>query len=170
MRYWAGSSMAVVVAHLRDTPDPSFPDPASLPTFGEWQTGLTGARIELIEGKVSRAIELASAVSPRRGDTPMADHVRALDVLADALLDDGDDVAALGVATDGLAMAEQMDFGALTWRLRRMRGLALTRLGRREEGEVETVRAVREFGVLADRIADPHLRDWFRRQSHAPID
>jgi hypothetical protein len=60
-----------------------------------------------------------------------------------------------------------MDFGALIWQLRRVRGLALEALGDPDASNVLATAAA-EFGVLVDRIADPELRSWFERQPLAP--
>jgi class 3 adenylate cyclase len=168
MQYWAGSLMALVGAQCRIETVGSVPDPESLPAFGEWRTGLAAAHVALAQGELLQALDLATPACPRSEDvTPVADHVRAFDVVAQAQLGLGDHAAALDAATRGLELAEQMEFGSLIWRLRRVHGLALDALGRDDASDV-LARADAEFEVLADRITDPELRGWFERQALAP--
>lgn len=169
MQFWAGSLMALVTAQCQLETVGSVPDPESLPTYGEWRTGLAAAQVALTDGDLPQAVDLATAVCPRFDDvTPTPDHVRALDVVAQAQLGLGDHVGALEAATRGLALAESMEFGSLIWRLRRVRALALEALGRHDEASAESERGAAEFTVLADRISDPELREWFERQVLAP--
>ncbi len=169
MQYWAGSLMAIVGANCRVESVGSVPDHESLPTFGEWRTGLAAAQVALVEGDLRRAVDLATPGCPRSEDvTPGGDHVRSLDVVAHGQLGLGDHAAALDAATRGLALAEPMEFGSLIWRLRRVQGLALDALGRADEASTALARSNAEFGVLADRITDPDLRSWFERQPLAP--
>jgi class 3 adenylate cyclase/tetratricopeptide (TPR) repeat protein len=166
MQYWAGSLMAVVAAHAGQRADLA----AALTEvhmFGEWHHGLTGAQVALAEGNFDRAIELALPACPSDGAPPIADHVRALLVVAHAHQELGDPTAALDAASRALALAEPMEFGALLWQLRRLRGLALDALGDPDAAEVLAAAEV-EFRVLADRIADPELRAWFERHPLAP--
>jgi hypothetical protein len=158
--------MAVVAAHAGQQIDLAAAA-ADVRIFGEWQHGLTGAQVALAEGDLAGAVELATPACPADGQAPIADHVRALLVVAQAKLALGDHPAALDAADRGLALAESMDFGALIWQLRRVRGLALEALGDPDASNVLATAAA-EFGVLADRIADPELRDWFERQPLAP--
>jgi class 3 adenylate cyclase/tetratricopeptide (TPR) repeat protein len=166
MQYWAGSLMAVAEAHTGQDPELAAAA-AGASTFGVWHHGLTGAQVALAEGDLGRAVELAGPVCPEEGQTPTADHVRALLVLAHAQLGLGDHRAALDAADRGLALAEPMGFGAVLWQHRRVRGLALDALGDHESAAALTT-AEKEFGVLADRIPDPGLRGWFRRLPLAP--
>ena len=117
MQYWAGSLMAVVAAHAGRQPDlrPAVRDAR---IFGEWHHGLTGAQVALAEDDVERALELATPACPTEGQMPIADHVRALLVVARAQLALGHHPAALDAADRGLALAETMGFGALIWQLR----------------------------------------------------
>jgi len=135
--------------------------------FGEWHRGLTGAQVALAEGDTARAIELAGPACPADGTMANADHVRALDVVAQSQLMLGDVAAALDAADRALAIAEPMGFGVLTWQLRRVRGLALEELGDPAADAALAAAAV-EFETLADRIADPDLRTWFEGQALAP--
>ena len=169
MQFWAGSLMAVVRAQCAVEEVGSVPDSESLPTFGEWRTGLAAAQVALTEGDLPQAVDLATAVCPRSDDTmPTADHVRAFDVVARAKHGLGDHAGALEAATRGLGLAEPMEYGSLIWRLRRVRALALEALGRADEASTESATADTEFRLLADRITDPSLRAWFERQSLAP--
>jgi tetratricopeptide (TPR) repeat protein len=166
MQHWAGSLMAVVAAHAgRDAELESAVTDARV--FGEWNHGLTGAEVALAEGDVTRALELATPVCPTDGQTPIADHVRALLLVAQAQQAVGNHPAVLDAVDRGLALAESMGYGALIWQLRRVRGLALEALGAGESAEVLAAAAA-EFRVLADRIADAELRAWFERQPLAP--
>ncbi len=166
MQYWAGSLMAVVTAYAGQRAELAS---AVLDTgvFGEWHHGLTGAQVALAEGDAARAIELVSPACPPDGASPVADHVRALDVLARSQLLLGDMPAALDAADRALALAEPMGFGALIWQLRRVRGLALEELGDPAADAALAAAAV-EFHTLADRIADPDLRAWFEGNALAP--
>jgi len=168
MQYWAGSLMAIVKAYAGQEADLRSAASGSQ-VFGEWHHGLTGAQVALAEGDATRAIELALPACPSDGVSPIADHVRALHVVGSAHLALGDHPAALDAADRGLGLAEAMGFGAVTWQLRRIRGLALDALGDSEAGAVLAV-ADAEFHTLAGRIADPELRRWFERQSLAPSD
>jgi hypothetical protein len=169
MRFWAGSLMAVVRARCGVEEVGAVPESESLPTFGEWQTGLAAAQVALAEGDLTQAVDLAKAVCPRSDDTmPTGDHVRAFDVVAQAQHGLGDHAGALEAATNGLRLAEPMQYGSVTWRLRRVQALSLEALGRNDEGSTELARADAEFRLLADRIADPSLRAWFERQPLSP--
>jgi class 3 adenylate cyclase/tetratricopeptide (TPR) repeat protein len=166
MQYWAGSLMAVVAAHAGQRADLA----AALTEvhmFGEWHHGLTGAQVALAEGNFDRAIELALPACPSDGAPPIADHVRALLVVAHAHQELGDPTAALDAASRALALAEPMEFGALLWQLRRLRGMALEALGDPDAAEVLAA-ADAEFRTVAARIADPELRTWFERHPLAP--
>jgi hypothetical protein len=158
--------MAVVAAHAGQQADLASAV-ADARVFGEWHHGLTGAQVALAEGDFERAVELATPACPTEGQLPVADHVRALLVLAQAQLSLGDHAAALDVADRGLALAEPMGFGALIWQLRRVRGLTLEALGANDASAVLAT-AEDEFRLLADRIVDPELRSWFERQPLAP--
>jgi hypothetical protein len=166
MQYWAGSLMAVVAAHAGRQADLAAAVTEAR-VFGEWHHGLTGAQVALAEGDFERVIELAAPACPTDGQTPIADHVRALLAVAHAQLSMGDHPAALDAAERGLALAETMGFGALLWQLRRVRGLALEALGD-DDAAVALADAEGEFRVVADRIADLELRSWFERQPLAP--
>jgi class 3 adenylate cyclase/tetratricopeptide (TPR) repeat protein len=169
MQFWAGSLMAVVSAECGVEEVGSVPDIESLPTFGEWRTGLAAAHVALSVGDLSKAVDLAMPLLPASDDTkPTADHVRAFDAAARAHHGLGDHAAALDAATRGLGLGEPMEYGSLIWRLRRVRALSLEALGRNDEGSTELARAAAEFRLLADRIADPSLRAWFERQSLSP--
>ena len=171
MQSWAGSAMAVVEAHCRvgGVTD----GPAEFSTFGEWSHGTSGAQIALAEGDPARALELAERlVGPNRaGQARPAsrDLVVAHDLVARAHLELGNHAAALDVSTAGLELAEPMEFGSAIWRLRRIRALALGGLGRLDEAATEAALAEAEFETLAQRIAEPDLQDWFRRQPLAPV-
>jgi tetratricopeptide (TPR) repeat protein len=166
MQYWAGSLVAVVAAHAgqRSDLDSALRDTA---LFGEWHHGLTGAQVALAEGDPARAIELVSPACPADDPTPVADHVRALDVLARSQLTLGDMPAALEAADRALALAEPMGFAMLIWQLRRVCGLALRELGDPAADAVLATAEV-EFTTLADRIADAELRAWFEGNTLAP--
>jgi hypothetical protein len=166
MQYWAGSLMAVVAAHAGREPDL---ESAVLDAriFGEWHHGLTGAQVALAEGDHVRALELALRACPDDGAPPIADHVRALLVVAHAHHELGDVPAALDAADRGLALSEPMEFGAVLWQLRRLRGLALDALGDPDAAEVLAAAEV-EFRTQATRIAEPELRRWFERHPLAP--
>jgi class 3 adenylate cyclase/tetratricopeptide (TPR) repeat protein len=166
MQYWAGSLGAVVAAHAGLQPDLAAAM-ADTRVFGEWHHGLAGAQIALAEGDAARAIELATPACPQDGQLPIADHVRALLVVAQARLALGDHAAALDAADAGLALAESMGYGSLIWQLRRARGLALEASGDVAAAAVLATASV-EFRALADRIAEPELRAWFERQPLAP--
>lgn len=166
MQYWAGSLLAVVAAHAGHQADLAAAL-TEVEMFGEWHHGLTGAQVALAEGNVERALELATPACPTDGQWPIADHVRALLVVAQAQLAIGDHPAALEAAERGLALAESMGFGALIWQLRRARGLALEALGD-DDASTGLAIADAEFRVLANRIADAELRAWFERQPLAP--
>jgi tetratricopeptide (TPR) repeat protein len=166
MQYWAGSLMAVVAAHAGRQADLAAAVTQAR-VFGDWHHGLTGAQVALAEGDFERVIELAGPACPTDGQTPIADHVRALLAVAQAQLALGDQPAALDAADRGLVLAESMGFGALLWQLRRVRGMALEALGDDDAAAVLTA-AEGEFRVLADRLADPELRSWFERQPLAP--
>jgi class 3 adenylate cyclase/tetratricopeptide (TPR) repeat protein len=166
MQYWAGSLMALVAAHAGQQADLA-EAAAEARIFGEWHHGLMGAQIALVEGDAERAVELATPACPADDQAPIADHVRALLVVAQAKLALGDHPAACDAADRGLALAESMGFGALIWQLRRVRGLALEALGDVDAAAVLATAEV-EFRALADRIADPELRSWFERQPLAP--
>ncbi|HYN33107.1 MAG TPA: AAA family ATPase [Ilumatobacteraceae bacterium] len=169
MQFWAGSSMAAVREHCRVESVGEVPDPELLPSFGEWSVGLTAAQVALAQGDFTRAVDLALPLCPQPSyPTPNADHVRSLDAMAQAHLALGDHDAALVAASHGLGLAETMGFGALIWRLRHVRALALESLGRGDEAAPESALAGTEFRVLAQRIADPDLRAWFERQPLAP--
>jgi class 3 adenylate cyclase/tetratricopeptide (TPR) repeat protein len=166
MQYWAGSLMAVVAAYAGQQVDlASAVNEAGM--FGEWHHGLTGAQVALAEGDFERVIRLAAPACPTDRQPPIADHVRALHTLALAHLALGDHPAALDTADQGLALGEPMEFGAVVWQLRRVRGLALEALGDDQAAAVLAA-AEGEFRVLAARIADPELRLWFERQPLAP--
>ena len=171
MQYWAGSLMAVVSAHCRLQSDGAVPDADSLPSFGQWNSGLTGAQLALLDGSADRAAELAQQALPDPLDeTPTADHARAFDLLAQAQLALGDLDGAADAAARGLELAEPMEFGAVLWRLWRVRELALEALGRDDEAQDAATRARSTFGALAGPIADVELRAWFERQPLAPVD
>ncbi len=168
MQFWAGSLMAVVREHDVDDSGGGAQRADELPTFGEWSVGPTGAQVALARGDVARAVELVLPACPQPGETrPNSDHVRALDVLARSYLGLGDHRAALDAATRGLDLAEAMGFGAVVWRLRRVRALALDALGHGDAAS-EAAHAATEFRTLAERIVDPDLRAWFERQPLAP--
>jgi tetratricopeptide (TPR) repeat protein len=168
MQYWAGSLLAAVAAECRRTPLGPVPDLGSLPSFGRWDRGMTGAWIALAEGRPEAVVADAAALTAEGAEGPNAETLRGLDLVARAHLELGDEEAALGAATRGVALAETMEAMATGWRLRRVRALALDGLGRGEEAETEASRAVTEFETLARRIADPDLERWFRGQSLAP--
>lgn len=168
MQYWAGSLIAVVIAAADQRADLRTVALDSA-VFGEWHRGLTGAQVALTAGDPTRAIELVSPACPSDDASPVADHVRALDVVARSHLALGDMPAALDAADRALALAEPMGFGVLIWQLRRVRGLALRELGDRA-AETVLAAAANEFETLADRIADPELRDWFEGNALAPTD
>ena len=166
MQYWAGSLMAVVAANAGGQPDL---DSVVLEAriFGEWHHGLTGAQVAFAEGDHDRALDLALRACPADGASPIADHARVLLVVAHAQHELGDVPAALEAADRGLALAEPMEFGALLWQLRRLRGLALDAL---DDPEASTTLAAAdaEFRAQAARIAEPELRGWFERHPLAP--
>ena len=166
MQFWAGSLMAVVREHVEGQ---SVGGADALPTFGEWSVGPTGAQVALARGDFARAVEVVGPACPQPSEpSPNADHVRALDVLAQAHLGLGDHAAALDAATHGLDLADAMGYGAAVWRLRRVRSLALAALDLDDEAGIEAALASTEFRALAARIADPDLRAWFERQPLAP--
>jgi class 3 adenylate cyclase/tetratricopeptide (TPR) repeat protein len=166
MQYWAGSLMAVVAAYARQRPDLAT-SAADVPQFGDWHDGLIGAQVALAEGDHGRALELALPACPADWAPPIADHVRALLVVAHAHHGLGDPPAVLEAAERALALAEPMGFGALLWQLRRLRGLALDALGDPDAPAALAV-ADADFQTLAGRIADPVLRGWFDRHPLAP--
>jgi tetratricopeptide (TPR) repeat protein len=166
MQYWAGSLMAVVAAYARQRPDLAA-SAADVPQFGDWHDGLIGAQVALAEGDHGRALELALPACPADWAPPIADHVRALLVVAHAHHGLGDPPAVLEAAERALALAEPMGFGALLWQLRRLRGLALDALGDPDAPAALAV-ADADFQTLAGRIADPVLRGWFDRHPLAP--
>lgn len=168
MQFWAGSMQAVVVAHCRRVTAADVPDVGSLVTFGQWTRGLTGAQVALAEHDPARALELVVPSLPGSDATPLADHVRLLDVVAQAQLALGDADAALDAARQGLELADDMGFGSLAWRLRRVRALALAELGRHDDAEAVERQAALEFATLAARIPESEMRAWFERQPLAP--
>lgn len=161
--------MAVVREHFADDSIGGAQRAAELPTFGEWSVGPTGAQVALARGEFARAVELVLPSCPHPSESrPTADHVRALDVLAQARFGLGDHAAALDAATLGLDLAEAMGFGAVVWRLRTVRASALSALGNQDDAATEAAHTATEFRTLADRIVDPDLRAWFERQPLAP--
>ncbi len=168
MQFWAGSSLAVVAAHCRSAEVGMVPEPPAIPSFGTWSHGLTAAEVALADGEPGRAVELAAPLCPRDGKPTISESARALDVVAQAHLALGDHEAALDAATRGVELAGSMGFGAIVWRLRRVRALALGALGQVDESAVEADRAATEFRLLAERISEPDARSWFVRQPLAP--
>jgi class 3 adenylate cyclase/tetratricopeptide (TPR) repeat protein len=160
MQYWAGSLLAVVGAHSGvDT----------LPSFGDWSGGITGAQVALAHGDAARARDLAEPLLHRPGTAPSAEHVRVADVAAQACLQLGDHEAALAIATHALDVAGPMNYAAIMWRLRAVRAGALGGLGRHDEAGDESTRSAAAFQALAARIADDDLRDWYLRQPLAAL-
>ena len=162
---WAGSLLAVVAAHCRADGGDTVPDPETIPRFGTWTKGLTGAQVALADGEPADAIALANPLLPAADDEPHADHVSVFDVVARAQLALGDHAAALDAATRGIELGEPMCFGSILWRLRAVRARALDRLGRTDEAAREAASARADVADLAGRIADPDLRAWFERHA-----
>jgi class 3 adenylate cyclase len=161
---WARGLTAIVDANLRVL-DTAAPHPGPVidvdadPRFHGQVRGLTGAEIALVEGRPGDAIVLAERAAAGASTGPTQQQARALDLVARARLELGDRAAAAETAERGLAIAEPMRFGSITWRLRMVRSIA------REE---PTDAAAAEFRALADRISEPELRRWFERQPLAP--
>ena len=161
MQYWGRSLLAVVEANLRAAERPVA---TSTPVESEHDvrlvgllTGLPGAEVALLEGRLDDVLSLAKRDAERSLPTP--NQVRALDLVARARLEKGDLEAAAAAAERGLTIAETMQLGSAIWRLRMVQATAL--------GEPTDV-AVAEFRALADRISEPELRWWFERQPLAP--
>ena len=165
MQAWVAAQLVVVAAHLRTEHGE---DTAALTeaaaASGDWTGGLTGAEVALVEGRATDALAL---LGQRSADEPSRDRAVAFDIAARAHLALGNHSAASDAAATGLAVATT-GFGALEWRLREVRALALGALGQREEADREHAFARSAFGDLANRIVDPALQDSFRRQALAP--
>ena len=164
---WAASLLAVVAAHCRAETVGAVPDPATIPRSGAGTRGLTAAQVALADGDPAGAEALATPLLPTAGQTPLADHVAAFDVVARARLALGDHASALDAASGGIERGEPMDFGSILWRLRAVRALALGGLGRTDDAARESARAAAEVAVLAARIVDPELRAWFERHARS---
>ena len=161
MQKWGRSLLAVVEANLRAAGRPVATSSSVASdhdsSFVGQLTGLPGAEVALLEGRLDDVLSLAARDAERSSPTP--NQVRGLDLVARARLEMGDLEAAAAAAGRGLAIAESMQLGSAIWRLRMVQATAL--------GEPTDV-AVAEFRALVDRISEPELRWWFERQPLAP--
>ena len=171
MQGWAATLIAAVSAHLDVEPDTRVAVMAqAIGVLGPDLHGLAGAEVALAEARPAHAVELVTPMIQEDTDPGDLgrDPVMALDVLARAHLALGDHEASQAAATRGLEPARTMDFGSIVWRLRQVRALALEALGDSETAAAEQARARSEFEALAERIAEPELREWFEWQELAP--
>ena len=166
MQLWAASLLAIVAARLRvdHGADTSTLD-ALAASLGDWNRGLTGAEIALVEGRYSDALELASK---ELGAAISREHVVALDVVARAQLALGDYAGAVDMARRGVAAAEQTGFDSIGWRIRHVLALALDAQGEHDVAEIESATASAALREVAGRIADADLRDSFLGLAVAP--
>ncbi len=168
MQAWAGGLLWVVAAHVEAETGHDPEALTKLPTImGRTPNGLAAAEIALIEGRPRDAVDaLATLVGDDHAIS--RDMLSALDVTARALLAVGDHAAAIAAADRGIAAAEPLEYGSILWRFRAVRARALEATGSVEAARKEHDHARAAFMVLADRIDEPDLREWFERQPLAP--
>ena len=154
MLSWATSLRGTVAAHRRVLGD----DDGWV--AGDVRPGsLARAEIALVEGRLDEALALATSVADRQDVTVRSDLARSLDLVARARLELGAVDAAGAAASRGAAVADEMGFDAIGWRLHRVCSLAT--------GAVDDPGA-ELFHRLSARIGDPELRAAFERQAFAP--
>jgi class 3 adenylate cyclase len=119
----------------------------------------------LARGDPRAAIDV---IQPRAGSLSAAgigqEAPHLYERLARAYLDAGEPADALVAADRGLELTASTGQLPVSWRLHGSRAAALDALGRGDEADRERELARAEFEMLADRIADPDLRQWFEGQ------
>lgn len=165
MQLWAASVLRIVAANLAAAGEETGDLVERADRFGDWGRGATGAEVALVEGRAADALALLASSL----DGPMGrDGVVALDVAARAHLALGDHPAAADVARRGLAMAEEMGFDSLGWRLGQAAAAALDATGEPERASSLRTTADALHEALLRRIDEPTLRDSFRRLAITP--
>lgn len=170
MSTWAASLMQSVAAHCELDPDPEIIRRAGLRTMlGHGPRGLAAGEVALVEGRFADAADLVARLVPGPDDDSDRDHVAALELLARARLGVGDTAGAIEASSEALTRSEPMAYESLRWRMFQVRSLAHAADGRTELAEADAEVARDRFRVLASRIDEPDLRDWFERQPLAPV-
>jgi class 3 adenylate cyclase len=170
MQYWLMNVLTEVHARLVER---ELPVPAELTELlaeaDVRPSKLTRAIVELRGGRAAAALDALEAMAPEFETERRFRELGELEVaLAEAQLAVGrvDDTEL--TTRRAIERATATGHGAVVWKLRMLRSLALDARGDEATAADERARATAEFTTLRDRIADPALRQCFEAQPLAP--
>ena len=109
------------------------------------------------------------SMTPGVDDEVSRDGLEKLLIAARAHLALGAADAACEMAASAAAAAVARDMASVAWRAHHVLALGLDLRGDADEAARARATAVEGFELLASRIADPALREWFLRQPLAPV-
>jgi tetratricopeptide (TPR) repeat protein len=117
------------------------------------------AEISLADGMPEEALQQAETACAETSDRDRSEQASAWESRLGALLQLGRPGEVASLADEGIGIAEEMGYLAMTWRLRAAKALALAVLGDEGGAEVEYGAAAAIVRQLAEAIPDAELKE-----------